>query len=156
MAFAPWISGVMEQYSSSKIREVPKCLKLILYTGVELIPVKTLIMSQNYSVLELVAANNNGIHSPSKMASQREGTDCSRPGQSLDFQVPPVQLWGLHSPICDSRNLLLLWHPKSLSLSGTCSSGGCVFPSVSHIRQEEGKSKGKFVSLSAETRVWPS
>lgn len=43
-------------------------------------------------VLELVAANNNGIHSPSKMASQREGTDCSRPGQSLDFQVPPVQL----------------------------------------------------------------
>lgn len=35
--------------------------------------------------LELVGANKNGIHFPSKMASQREGTDCS---QSLDFQVP--------------------------------------------------------------------
>lgn len=42
--------------------------------------------------LELVGANSNGIHFSSKMASQREGADCSWSGQSLDFPVSPVQL----------------------------------------------------------------
>lgn len=58
---------------------------------------------------------------------------------------------GFHLPICANKSLLLLWHPKSLSLSATCNSGGYVMPCVSNVRQEEGKKKGKFVSPNAET-----